>query len=167
MTAIGALTLEIILSIINPEFFKFDFSTLSVAFIVFVFIEEILKLLVIWKISQNINSKTKIILNSILLGFGFGTTEIILHTLSQPTFTFLPYLNLVIIHITTCIIFSYFFFKKYTFEKIILAFLLANLIHFLYNFGILYNFKALFSSIILIVFNFLLFFIIFLPSKEN
>lgn len=151
MTALGALIFETTLSMISPEFFKFDFSTLSFALIAFVLVEEFLKLAVIWKISQNIISKTEIFLNSLLLGMGFGITEIILNIFSQTEFYFSLYLNLALIHIITCIFFGYLFSRKYNFAKIIFVFLLANLTHFLYNFSILKDFKPIFASGILLL----------------
>jgi hypothetical protein len=166
ITALSALILEFIPSTINPIFFKFDFSNFSYALIIFVFIEEFLKLAVIWKISQSLVTK-KIFINSGLFGIGFGMTEIILNTFNQSTFLFLPYLNLALLHIFTSLLFGYGFSQKYTKIKMILIFLLANCFHFFYNLNVLYNFNSKTTVIISSIFIIFLIFKIFLPSKEN
>lgn len=142
--ALGALIFESLYSIIYSVINHGDISIVPALniFIPFILIEEILKLGVIWKISQI--SKSKIFLNSIFIALGFSLTEVILNITDSLLFlnSFLfQYFGLFLIHTVTFAIFGFYFAKKIKPSRIglTIVFLIATSFHLIYNLLVEYS----------------------------
>jgi hypothetical protein len=167
ITAFGALLIEMIASIIFPKETAFLFQEITFLLIVFVIIEEVFKLAVIWKASSALQNAKDFFVGAYLIGLGFSLTEIILAGLSAASgknFSWLPLLGIFIIHTATCIFWGYAIFKKKGGIKhtITLAFFATAILHLIYNSIIIYST----SSAIIIVYLLILCALAFVAAKR-
>lgn len=144
LAAAGALVLELALMTIfnQQEINRFDNINLFLA--ITIFIEEIFKYLIIYKIALGLNSKKSIIFSSLFVGLGFSLAEGSLGVLKgfvSPDFINLGIIGAFALHIATAGLMGCFFSEAkrsgmYFFSKVIA---IAFLIHLSYNALVIYN----------------------------
>jgi hypothetical protein len=158
ITALGALIAQFLLSIVAPEISNFKtFFSLDFYLILAIFLEELFKLVLFWKILNHPQNKKTTYFSAILLGSGFATAEILLNILGAPLFSlviFFSYLGLFLIHILTLLIYSLYFSQeiKLFSLKTLLFFILGFFIHFLFNFFVVHDISAFLLDITLLFF---------------
>lgn len=137
-----ALTAEAAVSVFSTSIFleaSFVSARLPLFFLLIsAFVEELAKYLLIWKNSQNITQRQKIISQALLIGLGFAASEIFFYFLGlgkKLDIFSLPYWGLFFIHSSTALIAGYWISKQAENKGKFLKFpLIANtLIHLLYN----------------------------------
>ncbi len=180
MTALGALILEFIFSIIDPSLISVDLiNHLTYSLLIIVFIEEFSKYIVVKKISRHNQFSKNIFSTTLLMGLGFSIVEIIFNSFSQLTLALtliIPYLGLLLIHTVTLGILGYYFSSKshpiLIFDFLI--FLAIFLLHLLFNLAIFYQINYLLIFIVLSIILLSLFkkalinhFFFFLPTHNN
>jgi len=125
-----SLVLEILLQPIIPSNQSFLWTTTPLP----AFVEEVVKFVLLWKLSINISNKKDIIIGSLLLGLGFSSAEILLNIFRinqlHPGF-----LGLTTIHTITSLLAGYFLWDYHKKKQTaLLLILFANIfIHILYN----------------------------------
>jgi RsiW-degrading membrane proteinase PrsW (M82 family) len=143
IAAFAALFLEIIVSLAFPENIVQQqyFENFTLLLLLVVFIEEFFKAFLVLKSLLFVNKK-KLITNSLILGLGFGLTELIFKNIFQKDSSFLIFLPAFIIHLLTCFIAGFIFSQKNGFSKkwFFLVLLINILIHITYNLIIIYLF---------------------------
>ena len=164
ITAFGALIFELLVLIIFPAAAEIFFGKFSLMVIFGVLIEEFFKLAVVFKISKNNSAGGNIFLNSVFMGIGFSSVEIMfnLEKYSGYFAQILPALiGLFLIHTATLLIFGSYFFRvqKPIFPKSLFLFLTAVLIHFLFNLTVLNEINYWLISAGLMIFISFLFFL--------
>ncbi|MFA6159736.1 MAG: PrsW family glutamic-type intramembrane protease [Parcubacteria group bacterium] len=136
-TAIGALILQTILTIIFPALENSaGMEKIGTFMLLAIFIEEFIKLGFLWKISKRVKN---IFWSAIILGSGFATAEIFLNVLNNNLFNlelFFSYFGLFLIHIFTSSIYGLYLAKKenQTIWSTLAIFGLGYFLHFLFNF---------------------------------
>ncbi|KKP79488.1 MAG: hypothetical protein UR78_C0013G0026 [Candidatus Moranbacteria bacterium GW2011_GWF2_35_39] len=164
LTAFGALFVEILASIIAPEILSREiFFPLESALLLAIFAEEILKIIFFRKIFLRIKDQSNFFLPAIFFGSGFAIVEIFLNILTNPIFRlelFFSYIGLLLIHILTLSLYSFYFFhqEKVSFFKIFLLFILGFFIHFIFNFFVFYEISPILLAITLL-------FLLLIPAK--
>jgi RsiW-degrading membrane proteinase PrsW (M82 family) len=151
IAAIFTLILEIVFSFFQELDFNFLFETVSWASVLFIFIEEILKIFIIWKNysdTKEKNSPQEILCESWLIGFGFSIVEIwliFLSSLSPINFSdSFSLLGIALVHIGTSGFIGFLLIKKPSlknFRTLALLLLIPIAFHFFYNFLIIYSFN--------------------------
>ncbi|HAI74485.1 MAG TPA: hypothetical protein DCS28_00405 [Candidatus Moranbacteria bacterium] len=135
IAALGALILELTL-----PFFGLPAGNTSLIFLFSaVLIEEIIKYAFVYNNYLKLESKEKIIRNSLLIGFGFAAAEIFLKQLSFEKTTALLILGVFLIHVFTTSLAGFFLSRKYKqlFFLSVLIICFNIFLHFAYNFLIL------------------------------
>ena len=138
--ALGALFLEVLLA----PFFPFSFHKITLFFVLAVFIEEVMKTIIILQNRQDFTSRSIFILQSALIGFGFWLAEFSIKKLFNPEVFLSVNIGTFFIHILTALIIGWTISQKEVFSKIglSLGFLLAFLIHITYNIFVFLVFLA-------------------------
>lgn len=155
LAAMGAVVLETgSLIFISPFANLESLNTLGVAMLFAIFIEEFLKYALLWKVFTKKIISVNLISGSLLFGSGFALTEIFLNTLkfsSLSSSLLSAYGGLFLIHISTSIIFFWYFSSKKnpSFLAGLLIFPLPFIIHWLYNTAVFYNFNRPITYLIL------------------
>lgn len=171
ISALGALILESIFSIIIPYLNTPTLNNYSIYTIFFaVLIEEFFKFIIIGKIASQEKSAFRIFFDAWLVGIGFSLVEIILNIFSHPetgTKFFPAYIGLLLIHLATAETFGYYLatYNKRTFKNSSFFFFLAGLLHFCFNFAILHMLSYFIICITLLAYIIGIFFI-FIKHKK-
>lgn len=156
--AFGALVFQVIATIIFPALENSSSLEKIGAFMfVTIFIEEFVKFILLWKISQNSKNQKNIFWSAIFLGSGFATTEIFLNLLNNnlsDTNLFFSYFGLFLLHIFTSSIYGLYLSEK---ENLALwgnlaIFGLGYFFHFLFNFSVSSSINPLSLDCALIIF---------------
>lgn len=176
ISALGAMIIELVLkNILSSEISlgNIFFTIITPSLILFALVEETLKFIVINKAVLSLKKSSEAFIGAFLIGLGFALTEIYLafsNNLFEQSNYLLAILGILIIHISTSLIFGYFSFKKNplskTFFTVILIF--ATLLHLIYNIFIIYKL----SPAIVLAYLFLLLLLSFsvsylLAKREN
>lgn len=144
IAALGALFLELILYLIFPEQeTQQDYYNKITVFLFFVVaIEELLKVLMIYKNSRELSGENDIFISSFLVGVGFVLTELFLKDSTGQSFFSSGNLNIILVHLLTAGLVGYFISQRPNPQKkfLIKIWLLAFFVHLLYNLLIIYIF---------------------------
>jgi hypothetical protein len=151
ITALGALFLELLV------FTSFNFklgspylysNSLNLTIIFSVFLEEIVKIIVLFQILKKIIQegfeRKHIFLSAIMVGLGFATMEILFNLFNSQINQYLSWpdvLGLLIVHTGTFAILGYVLAKKtdLNFSKFVLLLPIVFSLHLLYNFIVIYQ----------------------------
>lgn len=138
----------------------------------FVLIEETVKLAVVFKMFFRLRIKSGIFSNSLFLGLGFSFIEIIFYSFKYSgelkSLTF-PFFELIIVHLATLAVWGYYFStrQKPTIKGILTAFLATTILHFLFNFSLIYNINQLIMAGLYLILIIFLFLKVFYASKPG
>lgn len=147
IVAVGALILEVFLSLFSENFFSLasQAPAIGFSFITAIIIEEMLKGIFIWKLFSSQNYWKKIFGGTFFFAIGFSFLEIILNIFKNNSWdffysSFAPLLGLFLIHTLTSFSFALFlnFQKKTSLIPFFYALLLSFSFHFLYNWAVLF-----------------------------
>lgn len=154
--AFSALIFQTIATILLPSLAN-SASLEKIGFFMFlvIFIEEFVKFILLWKISQDPKKQKDIFWSAIILGSGFAVAEISLNILNNNLLDlnlFLSYLGLFLLHIFTTSIYGLYLSKK---EKPpiwsnLTIFTLGYFFHFLFNFSIFLSLPQIHINYVLI-----------------
>lgn len=168
--AFSALIFQTIATIILPSLNNSDYLE-KIGFFLFlvIFIEEFVKFILLWKISQDLKNQKNIFWSAIILGSGFAVTEISLNIFNNNLLDlnlFLSYFGLFLLHVFTSSIYGLYLSKK---EKppiwsTLTIFTLGYFFHFLFNFSVSLSLPQLYIDCILAIF---LLFIIYIKNLTN
>lgn len=159
IAALGAMVIELVLkNILSTEVSLANnfFNIITPSLILFALVEEIFKFIVINKAVSLLKGPKNAFLGAFLIGLGFSLTEIYLafsNNLFEQSNYLLAILGILIVHISTSLIFGYFSFKKSPLSKTIFAVIIisATLLHLLYNIFVIYNLSPTAISIYLFI----------------
>lgn len=168
LAALLALVFEIIISFIPGFSFRLLFQQASWILVALVLVEELLKLVFIWKnfsLNKARVSELQIFYQSLFIGLGFALTEATLKFLAllpneiNGQYFYLPILCAILVHICLSGLMGYFIFnaKKLNFLIFLEIMFFSFGWHFLFNFFVIYFFgywpiAILLISLILFVF---------------
>jgi len=153
--AFGALIFQTFFTIIFPALENSAVLEKIGAFMLLaIFIEEFIKLGLLWKISKNTKN---IFWSAIILGSGFATAEIFLNILNDNPVNsdlLLSYFGLFLLHIFTSSIYGLYLNKKESLAiwSTLAIFALGYFFHFLFNFSVSSSINPLSLDCALIVF---------------
>jgi len=147
IAALGAMIVELVLkNILSSEISLANnfFTIITPSLVLFALVEEIFKFVVINKTVLLLKKPAEAFFRALLIGLGFSLTEIYLAFAGiffRQSNYLLAILGILIIHISTSLLFGYFSFKKSPLSKTTFAAILifATLLHLLYNIFIIYN----------------------------
>jgi hypothetical protein len=157
-----ALVFELVFSF-TPNFdSELLFQKVSWILVLFVLIEELIKLAFVWKnfsTSKNNLTKLQIFFQSLLIGLGFALTEAALKTSGflpeefKNITSYFPFLGATIIHIGTAGLMGYFLTnaKRITLWTFLQILFLSFGWHFLFNFFEIHSFNFWLISIFLLI----------------
>ena len=155
--AFSALIIQTLTVIIFPSLSNFT-SSKEIGYLILIAIlsEEFLKFALLWKIFNNFKKQTNLFIDSLVLGFGFATTEIVFNIFSNYQLTFeifLAYLGLLLIHVLTSSFYGLYFFQKKNsiIWQNLSVFGIGLSAHFLFNLGVFYEINMLLLNPILII----------------
>lgn len=144
IAALGALVLELIFYIIFPgrETQQDYYNKITLFLFLVVAIEELLKVLIIYKSSEEFSNENDIFISSFFVGAGFSLIELFLKDLDYESLLSLGNFNIMLVHILTAGLAGFFISKQPVIKKsfLIKIWLLASLIHLSYNLLIIYLF---------------------------
>ncbi len=131
LAALGALFLEVMLE----PFFPFPLREINTFFILAIFIEEAMKTIMILQNKKDSASPSIFIWQSIFVGLGFWIAEFSIKKLFNSEAIFFINIGTLFVHLITALIIGWFVSQKEAFSRIRLffGFLLAFLIHLIYN----------------------------------
>lgn len=151
IAALGAMLVELVLKNILSSEISLDnifFTIITPSLILFALTEEAFKFAVINKAVSSLKNPGDIFSGALLIGLGFSLTDSLTEiylgfsvNFFEQTSYLLAILGILIVHLSTSLLFGYFSFKKSLFAKTIPAavFIFATLLHLLYNIFIIYN----------------------------
>lgn len=144
LAALGALFLELVFYLIFPsqETQQDYYNKITLFLFLIVAIEELLKVLMIYKNSTELSGENDIFISSFFIGTGFALTELFLKESVRQSLFSLGNLNIILVHILTAGLAGYFISKQPAPRKSFLVkiWLLAFSGHLLYNLLIIYLF---------------------------
>ncbi|MDO9231342.1 MAG: PrsW family glutamic-type intramembrane protease [bacterium] len=156
--AFSALVFQIMATIVFPALENStSLEKIGAFMFVTIFIEEFVKFILLWKISQNSKTQKNIFWSSIILGSGFATAEIFLNFLNNnpsDTNLFFSYLGLFLLHILTSSVYSLYLSKKKNLAiwSTLAIFGFGYFLHFLFNFFVYSSINPLSLDCALIIF---------------
>lgn len=144
IAALGALILELVFYLIFPEQETRQdyYSKITIFLFLVVAVEEALKILMVYKNSQELKKENDIFVSSFFVGAGFALTELFLKDLESKELFSIGNLNIVLVHILTAGLAGYFLSKERTPKRnyLLKIWLLVFLIHLAYNLLVIYFF---------------------------
>lgn len=136
LAASGALVLELTVLFFLQKEIEITFSLEAILFLSsLAFIEELIKFLVIYESSQELDSLKLAMKNAFFIGLGFSVSEFILKSLSFKEDIFLENSAAFIFHIISSLLLGFLLFKRGNASYFYLAgiVLLITLLHLLFN----------------------------------
>ncbi|HRY82703.1 MAG TPA: PrsW family glutamic-type intramembrane protease [Candidatus Moranbacteria bacterium] len=169
LTALAALVFENLIPIIFLKTAVEATSPFDVYLLTAILIEELLKLISIWKISRISENQKNIFWLAVFFGLGFAFVEIFLNILNFNLEFVLNYFGLFLIHTFTSTIYGLYFSKKESFSVLggLAIFALGCFSHFLFNFSVFFDISPILTNSILAIFLLIMGKIGFLAKKKK
>lgn len=144
IAALGALILELVFYLIFPEQQTQQdyYSKITVFLFLVVAVEEALKILMVYKNSEELKKENDVFASSFFVGAGFALAELLLKDLGSKDLFSVGNMNIVLVHIFTAGLAGYFLSKERTPKRsyLIKIWLLVFLVHLSYNLLVIYFF---------------------------
>lgn len=144
IAALGALILELVFYLIFPEQQTQQnyYNKITLFLFLVVAVEEALKVLMVYKNSQESQNENDIFISSFFVGAGFALAELFLKDLGSKELFSIGNMNILLVHILTAGLAGYFLSKEPSPRRkyLIKIWLLVFLAHLSYNLLVIYLF---------------------------